>query len=140
MYVLVEDTPGVGSIGYDDELKAVVLTWLKNDNNAFRPRLEAELTLVVDRGLLTVVIDTSQVKGALNEGNQQWLVDDFFPRLAKTQLKALVSVVPQSALSALVNQRSFGSVQGSFEVCSVGTVAEAYAAASRVANGLPAKG
>lgn len=135
MYVLVEDTPGVGSIGYDDELKAVILTWLKNDNDLFRPRLETELQLIVDRSLVTVIVDTSNVKGALTDANQQWLAEDFFPRLSKTALKALVSVVPASPIATLTNQRSFRAAAVPFEVLSVPTVDEAYAVAARVAKG-----
>jgi hypothetical protein len=134
-YVLVEDTPGVGSIGYDDDLKAVVVTWLKNDNDVFRPRLEAELALVEQRLLSTVIVDTSNVKGALSEANQTWLSDDFFPRLSKTSLRVLVSVVPHSAIATLTNQRSFRAAQVPFDILSVPTVDEAYAVAARVAKG-----
>jgi hypothetical protein len=135
MFVLVEDTPGVGSIGYDDELKAVILTWLKNDNDVFRPRLETELQLIEQRSLATLIVDTSDVKGALNEADQQWLADDFFPRLSKTSLQALVSVVPTSPLATLVNQRSFRAADVPFEVLSVPTVGEAYTVAARIAKG-----
>ena len=136
VYVLVDDTPGIGSIGYDDDLRAVILTWLKNDNDMFRPRLEQQLELINSRGLLTVVVDTSAVRGVLNDANQQWLADDFFPRLSATSLKALVSVVPQSAISALTNHRSFRSAAVPFDLISVDTVDEAHAIAAKLARGV----
>lgn len=138
MFVLVDDCPGVGSIGYDDSIKAVILTWFKNDDGIFRDRMETELRLVVERGLMTVIVDTSQVKGVLSLENQAWIAGDFFPRLSQTSLRALVSVVPQSAIAHLTNKRSFHGAQVAFEVVQVDTLAEAHDVAVRVMNGQPA--
>jgi hypothetical protein len=60
---------------------------------------------------------------------------DFFPRLSKTSLQALVSVVPASPLATLVNQRSFRAADAPFDVLSVAMVEEAYAVAARLAVG-----
>ena len=138
MFVLVDDCPGVGSIGYDDSIKAVILTWFKNDDALFRDRMETELRLVVERDLLSVIVDTAQVKGVLSLENQAWIAEDFFPRLSQTGLRALVSVVPQSAIAQLTNKRSFLGAQVPFEVLQVDSLAEACDVAARVMNGAPA--
>jgi hypothetical protein len=138
MFVLVDDCPGVGSIGYDDSIKAVILNWFKNDDGIFRARMETELRLILERGLTTVIVDTSQAKGVLSLENQAWIADDFFPRLSKTGLRALVSVVPQSAIAHLTNKRTFVGAQVPFEIVQVDTVAEAHDVAVRVMNGAPA--
>lgn len=138
MYVLVDDCPGVGSIGYDDSIKSVILTWFKNDDSIFRERMETELRLVVERGLRTVIVDTSQARGVLSLENQAWIAEDFFPRLSKTGVRALVSVVPQSAIAHLTNKRSFNDAQVPFEIVQVNSVADAHEVAVRVMNGQPA--
>ena len=135
MLVPVDDCPGVGSIGYDDSIQAVILTWFRNDDAIFRDRMETELRLVTERGLTTVIVDTSQVKGVLSLENQAWIAEDFFPRLSKTGLRALVSVVPKSAIAHLTNKRSFVGASVPFEILQVDTLAEAHAVAVRVMNG-----
>jgi hypothetical protein len=72
---------------------------------------------------------------ALNEANQQWLTDDFFPRLSKTSLQALSASCRRarsphwstSDRSELPTSRS--------TVLSVAMVEEAYAVAARLAVG-----
>ena len=124
--VIVEELPGVCTVGYDAELRAVVMTWLKNDDAAFRAMLEIQLRTITERQAATVIVDTTSVKGVLNDENQQWLASDFFPRLSKSGLKALISVTPQSAIAALVNRRSFRQPVGlSFDIVECGSLDEA---------------
>jgi hypothetical protein len=126
-YVLiVEDLPGVCTVGYDPQERAVVMTWLRNDDAAFRPMLEIQLRTITEHQAATVIVDTSTVKGVLSDENQAWLASDFFPRLNKSGLKALISVTPQSAIAALVNRRSFREPVGmSFDIVECGSLAEA---------------
>lgn len=133
MFVLVDDSPGVGSIGYDDSLQAVIMTWFKTTDDAFvQERLETELRLVVERRLRTIIVDTSQVKGVLSQDIQAWIAADFFPRLSRTGLRALVTVKPQSAIAMLTNNRSFVGADVPFDILHVDTLADAY----RVAEGV----
>lgn len=130
MFVLVDDSPGVGSIGYDDSLQAVVVTWFKtNDDGIVRDRLETELRLVVERGLRTVIVDTSLVKGVLSPEIQAWIAQDFLPRLSRTGLRALVSVKPKSAIALLTNNRSFVGADVPFDIVEVDNLAAAYSLA-----------
>jgi hypothetical protein len=129
---MIEERPGVGSVGYDADVLAVVMTWLKNDNDAFQPMLETQLRVVTERRARTVIVDTSQVKGVINDANQDWLVKDFYPRLGAAGLRALISVAPQSAIAALVNRRSFHDPVGlSFEIVECASLHEARAHAAR---------
>jgi hypothetical protein len=124
--VIVEELPGVCTVTYDPQERAVVMTWLRNDDDAFRPMLEIQLRTITEHHAATVIVDTSTVKGVLSDENQEWLARDFFPRLNKSGLKALISVTPQSAIAALVNRRSFREPVGlSFDIVECGSLAEA---------------
>jgi hypothetical protein len=128
--LLVEERPGIGSVGYDADVQAVVMTWLRNDNDSFQPMLETQLRVVTERGARSVIVDTSQVKGVINDANQDWLVNDFYPRLGAAGLRALVSVIPQSAIAALVNRRSFHEPVGlAFQVVECASLDDARAVA-----------
>lgn len=136
--VIVEELPGVCSVGYDAQVRAVVMTWLKNDDIAFRPMLEVQLRTVIERHAASVIVHTSQAKGVLNDANQDWLVADFFPRLNTSGLPALISVTPQSAIAALVNRRSFREPVGlSFDVVDCGSLEDARARAAGYATQRP---
>jgi hypothetical protein len=129
--VIVEELPGVCTVGYDPQHRAVVMTWLKNDDTAFRPMLEIQLRTIREHQAATVIVDTSKVKGVLSDANQEWLMADFFPRMNKSGLKALISVTPQSAIATLVNRRSFREPVGlSFDMVECGSLDEARARAA----------
>jgi hypothetical protein len=136
--VIVEELPGVCTVGYDAQVRAVVMTWLKNDDTAFRPMLEIQLRTIAEQHAACVIVDTSQVRGVLNDANQDWLVTDFFPRLNTSGLKALISVTPQSAIAALVNRRSFREPVGlSFDIVECQSLADARARAAGYATQRP---
>jgi hypothetical protein len=138
VFRLAEERPGVCTIGYDDTYNAVVITWARNDNDAFRPMLEMQLRLIVEHDAAVVVVDTTDATGALNDENQAWLASDFFPRLACTGLAALINVVPRSATAVLVNRRSFRGREVSFAIIEAPSLDEAYALASTYRPGVPA--
>ena len=138
MFQLVDERPGVCSIGYDDSNEAVVITWLRNDNEAFRPMLEKQLQLIVAHDAKTVIVDTREATGTLNDENQAWLGDNFFPRLSCTGLVALVNVVPRSALAVLVNRRSFRGRDVTFTIAEVSSLDEAHALARDYCGNVPA--
>lgn len=134
--VIVEELPGVCTVSYDPQERAVVMTWLKNDDAAFRPMLEIQLRTITEHNAATVIVDTANVKGVLSDENQEWLATDFFPRMNMSGLKALISVTPQSAIAALVNRRSFRQPVGlSFDIVECGSLDEARARAAGYAQG-----
>lgn len=130
MFRLAEQRPGVCSVGYDDARNAVIITWAKNDNDAFQPMLETQLRLVQEHGARVVIVDTSEVTGTVNSVNQAWLTDDFFPRMSSTGLHSMITVVPRSATAVLVNRRSFRDHDLPFAVVETQSLDEALALAS----------
>jgi hypothetical protein len=138
VFRLPEERPGLCTIGYDDAYNAVVITWARNDNEAFQPMLELQLRLVVEHDAAVVVVDTTDATGALNDTNQAWLASDFFPRLSCTGLAALINVVPRSATAVLVNRRSFRGRDVPFAIVEASSLAEAYTMATSYRPGVPA--
>ena len=138
MFRLVDEVPDVCTIGYDDEHAAVVITWTRNDNDAFQPMLELQLRLVVQHDAAVVIVDTIDATGALNDANQTWLANDYFPRLSCTGLAALINVVPRSATAVLVNRRSFRGREVSFAIIEAPSLADAFALAGGYRPGVPA--
>ena len=130
MFRLAEQCPGVCSVGYDDVRNAVIITWAKNDNDAFQPMLETQLRLVQEHAAAVVIVDTSQVTGTVDSVNQAWLTDDFFPRMSRTGLRRMITVMPRSATAVLVNRRSFRGHDLPFEVVETQSLDEALALAS----------
>ncbi len=133
MLRLAESLPGVCTVGYDDDCNAVIITWARNDNDAFQPMLEAQLRLVTKHGATAVIVDTSDTTGAVNADNLTWLGDDFFPRLSASGLKTLITVVPRSATTVLVNRRSFRDRDVTFSIVEAKSLDEARTLASAAA-------
>jgi hypothetical protein len=138
VFRLVDERPDVCTIGLDETLNAVIITWARNDNDAFRPMLETQLRLVVQHDAAVLIVDTTEATGALNDANQAWLGTDFFPRLSCTGLAALINVVPRSATAVLVNRRSFRGREVSFAIIEVSTLDEALALAASYRPAVPA--
>ncbi len=136
MFRLVDEHPDVCTIVYDDALNAVIITWTRNDNDLFRPMLETQLRLVVEHDAAVVIVDTTEATGALNDVNQAWLGDDFFPRLSCTGLAALINVVPRSATAVLVNRRSFRGREVSFAIVETSSLDEALVMATTFTPGV----
>jgi len=134
MFVLVDERPGIVRIGYDADLQAVIITWWKNDNSLFREMMEIELRLLSEHHLVTLIIDTSEVTGVLNDENQQWLAENLNPRLAATGLRQLLAVVPRSAIANLSNRRSFREQSSSFAVREVASLDDARRIAADLAR------
>ena len=131
MFKLVAERPGICTLGYDDSVNAVVITWLINDDDVFRPMLEEQLRLVLLHGAASVIVDTAVVKGVLNSANQAWMAKDFFPRMSVSGVRALISVVPESAIALMLNRRSFRDREVGFSMVEVASLAEAMTEAAR---------
>lgn len=125
MLRLVETRPGVCTVGFDDTCHAVVITWTKNDNDAFQPMLETQLRLIQQHSAAAVIVDTSEATGTVNADNMTWLAENYFPRLSASGLKTLITVIPRSATTLLVNRRSFRDRDVAFTIVEVQTLAEA---------------
>jgi hypothetical protein len=130
VFRLEDQWPDVCSIGYDDSYHAVLITWTRNDNEAFQPMLEAQLRLVVQHDAPVVIVNTLDATGAVNDVNQSWLAESYFPRLSCTGLEVLINVVPRSATAVLVNRRSFRGRELSFAIVEASTLEEAQAMAA----------
>ena len=136
MLSVSSERAGSCSVGYDSDIGAVVITWLRNDNAIFQEMLTLELQLVEEHGAASVIVDTSTTTGVLNDENQEWLVDVHYPKLTAAGLRAQISVTPKSATATLVNKRwERAGAQLPFAVVTTSSLEAAYDLARRVKHG-----
>jgi methyl-accepting chemotaxis protein len=132
---VVVSQPGVLTMSVIDEVRAVVMAWEHQSDAAFRPGVEAQLKLINERKLTAVIVDTSRVTGTLSDTTQDWIAKDFFPRMGRTSVRVVISIVPQSAIAKMVNGRwqSVGNSCG-FDQVEVASMAQAQAVARQFAT------
>lgn len=96
------DAPGVTSAGYDPAHKAIVAKWENFPATGhFRPCLEAQVNCVQQHDVDFVVVNVSTTQGVPAQEDQQWLGDYVFPGYESAGLKAVITIVPQDALTQL---------------------------------------
>jgi hypothetical protein len=105
---------GVVEAHYDEQLKSVIVKWIRFDPGAVRPCLLAQRDALKAHAGRAVLVDASTGQGALNADDQKWLATTFLPELAAIGVKTIVTVVPKSAVTRLTAQRwtESGSVAG----------------------------
>jgi hypothetical protein len=105
---------GVVNCVYDTELSCIYVKWDRFVPAHVRPCLEAHWAPLSKHGGKGVIVDTKHSKGALSIEDQQWLVDVFFPKMAKIGVRAIVTIVPESAVTRISakNWSQSGEVAG----------------------------
>lgn len=100
---------------YDDELKSVIATWY----NFYAPKdlqasCQAQLKAVQEDGCKSIIVDCRQTKGVVRQEDQEWMDNYLFPEYVKAGLKAIITILPKSALSKLstMNYKKTGSQHG----------------------------
>jgi methyl-accepting chemotaxis protein len=133
---VVVSQPDTLTMSAIDSLGAVVMAWEHQSDAAFRPAVERQLELINERRVTTVIVDTSRVTGTLSDATQQWIAEDFFPRMGRTTVRVVVAIVPRSAIARMVNGhwQGVGNSCG-FDQVEVSTMAEAQAVAQQYRNG-----
>jgi hypothetical protein len=79
-------------ISFEPEANCAVIDWLDyNPSNEFRAASEKLLELVIERNLEKVLNNTEQLK-IIGTEEQQWVTNDFIPRLRQHGVKVLAMV------------------------------------------------
>lgn len=94
--------PDITTCIYDTEKNSVVVKWHKlSGHDHLRPCLEAQMKCVKEKGAKFVVVDVSSAQGTPTQEDQDWFGTKVFPFFDKQGLKALITILPQSALTKL---------------------------------------
>ncbi|WP_296605041.1 methyl-accepting chemotaxis protein [Nocardioides sp.] len=120
------EVDGVVSVTHAPDLQAVVVRWLRYQDQAVKPALGKQLELIRQHALRTVVVDSREAVGAYSAEMNRWIGEDFVPLLERTTMKAFVTVVPRSAVADLANKGWQEGHDGlGFQMVEVASMAEA---------------
>ena len=126
------EVEGVVSVTHDPKLQAVIVRWLRYQDQAVKPALGMQLDLIRKHSLRTVVVDSREAVGAYSAEMNHWIGVDFVPLLERTTMKAFVTVVPRSAVADLANKGWQEGQDGlGFQMVEVASMAEAEEIARR---------
>jgi methyl-accepting chemotaxis protein len=130
------EVDGVVSVTHAPELQAVVVRWLRYQDQAVKPALGKQLELIRQHSLRTVVVDSRDAVGAYSAEMNRWIGEDFVPLLERTTMKAFVTVVPRSAVADLANKGWQEGHDGlGFQMVEVASMTEAEEIARRACRG-----
>jgi len=129
------EVEGVVSVTHVPELEAVVVRWLRYQDQAVKPALGKQLELIRTHSLRTVVVDSSEAVGAYSAEMNRWIGVEFVPLLERTTMKAFVTVVPRSAVADLANKGWQEGQNGlGFQMVEVASMREAEEIARRASR------
>ncbi len=120
------EVEGVVSVTLAPQLQAVIVRWLRYQDQAVKPALGKQLELIQKHSLRTVVVDSREAVGAYSAEMNHWIGGEFVPLLERTTMKAFVTVVPRSAVADLANKGWQEGQSGlGFQMVEVASMAEA---------------
>lgn len=95
----VED---IVEFSYDAATKTILAAWTNlGPHDYMRPALEAQQNYIRQNDVKVIIIDTAQAKGVAKQEDQNWFQSVIFPELEALGVKAVITVLPVSALSRL---------------------------------------
>ena len=93
---------GVVETIYDPAIRSVIVSWYDfSQFGILRPCLEAQVECVREDGAKMIIVDTRKAKGMLEQIDQEWLGTNVFPVYEEYGVKAVITIVPKSALTLL---------------------------------------
>lgn len=91
---------------YDPATQTITCTWHHlGPHDHLRPCLQAQVDCVLAHTTKAIVIDTSASQGVLTQEDQAWIGEYVFPSYQSRGLKAVITVLPQSALTNMSAKR-----------------------------------
>ena len=97
---------GVVETIYDAATQTMTCTWIHLGPHAhLRPCLQAQVDCVIAHDTRAIIVDTADAKGVLTQDDQAWIGEYVFPTYQANGLKALITVLPKSALTGLAAKR-----------------------------------
>ncbi len=128
------EVEGVVSVSHVPDLQAVVVRWLRYQDQAVKPALGKQLELIRQHSLRTVVVDSRDAVGAYSAEMNRWIGEDFVPLLERTTMTTFVTVVPRSAVADLAN-KGWQEGHDGMGMAEVASMAEAETIARRACHG-----
>lgn len=103
--MVVFEVPEIVTAHYEDSLRAMRMEWRTfKDSTAFRDAMERGIREGSRRGIVAWIADTRQTQGILSPEDQQYIAD-LLPVARSTGLRAIITIRPASALTAMSARR-----------------------------------
>ncbi len=121
--------PGICSATFDASRGVITATWHKFPGDGhFKPSLDAQAKLVASGQAKYVIVDVRTTVGVPAADDQEYLVKTIFPAYKRGGLRAIITLVPASALTRLGAKRWQDSGAGfGFQMFEAGSPADAEA-------------
>ncbi len=103
---IVYEKPGYVKTEVDSSLKAVIVYWENlYDGQIVKESCLAQLEQVKAGKVNKVIVESSKADGVPPQDVQEWFGKELFPQFNANGVKAIITVVPESALTKLAAKR-----------------------------------
>ncbi len=98
----IYNAPGFVDTWHEQDKGIIVAKWHKlTTREHVRPSCEEQLKVAQTTNAKCVIVDTSTAEGVPFPEDQKWFGDYLFPNMQKAGIKAIITVLPQNALTRL---------------------------------------
>ena len=106
MHQVLYNSDDVVAAHYDQPLNTIIVTWtFLGPHDYLRPCLEAQLECAREDNAKSVIIDTSNATGVLDQSDQEWFGTTLFPEMQKAGVKAIITVTPENAIPKMASKQ-----------------------------------
>ena len=103
---VIHEVPGVVKTTFEADTKCIVVYWDNlSDGDIVKTSCLAQAEKVKSGEAKAVIVETSKSKGVPPQDVQDWFASDLFPVFKEANLKALITVIPESALTKLASKK-----------------------------------
>ena len=97
---------GIVHVEYDTALKATISTWQNlGPHDYMVPSMNAEIDWCKENEVRVCIVDTSEATGVPSQEEQNWYADFAYPAFQAAGVKAIITVIPKSAISKLATSQ-----------------------------------
>lgn len=97
--------PGIVEAEVNPALNCIVVHWENLDNGKIVQECCLAQLEEVKKGVKTIIVDTATADGLVPFEVQEWFGTTLFPQLRDAGLKAIITVIPRSAITRLASKR-----------------------------------
>ncbi len=102
MTVQVYQQPNIVKVVYDATLKSLIVEWTYlGPHKSIRPCTMAQLKAIQENRAKAIIVNTANATGVAKKEDLKWFDNYLFGELEKAGLKAIITVIPQDALTRL---------------------------------------
>jgi hypothetical protein len=102
---VVFEAKGIAKVVLQSESRQVFVTWDSFSGGQFKPCLEAQMSVVKAGKAKFVIVDVRKTKGVPTQDDQDFLVKTVFPAFHAGGVQAIVTLVPESAVTKMGAKR-----------------------------------